>query len=424
MSGKGLEKWEEFQAELNSRSEDIGNLLPSNVKVERFKSAAVAAAKHNPDLLFADKRSLFNALTKAAQDGLLPDGREAHIAVYDTKVKRKIPGTNADEWVNVPMAQYNPMTYGIRKRALELGNLIIDAQVVHKNDVFKRTQGDNPSIIHEPADFDADRGAMIGVYAIFKQDGVILHRETMSAKEVEDVRSQSRNKEGLMWTKFASEGWRKSVIRRGIKTVPVSEDFERIVRRDDENFDFSHDNHTPAVTSAPATPALTPPPPPSEEEEQVQSLNQAGGEKQAETVQAKPAEGDKKPRASRKPRASKAPASEAVIDQQPKTDGGKDEFEIPAFLRRTDDKPPADHVGSEMGLPPVEDQEPSDDDQEYANWRLEMMGKVDACENEDEIQALKAGVMDRLKTLEERKAFNNACAEKAQELFEAKRGKR
>lgn len=399
MSGKGLEKWEEFQSELNDRHDDLANLLPANVKVERFKSAAVAAAKHNPDLLFADKRSLFNALTKAAQDGLLPDGREAHIAIYSTKVQGKNGGQ--DTWVK--MAQYNPMVYGIRKRAMELGGIIVDAQVVHKADTFKRVQGDAPQIIHEPADLDADRGPMVGVYAIFKKDGVILHREVMNAKEVEDVRAQSKAKDSLMWTKFATEGWRKSVIRRGIKTVPVSEDFERIVRRDDEHFDFSHDNGAAAIAGSQTQAALAPPPAPTDEEDQVNSI---GKEQPKETVPAKPA------RAPRRKNA-KAPASDAVIDQ-PKAEAAKDD-EIPAFLRRTADKP-ADHVGSEMGLPPTDAHEEAD--QAHNNWRLEQFDKIALCQSDAEIEGLKAGVLPQLKP-DEVKAFKNACADRSTELFDA-----
>lgn len=385
MSGRGLEKWEEFQSELNDRHDDLANLLPANVKVERFKSAAVAAAKHNPDLLFADKRSLFNALTKAAQDGLLPDGREAHIAIYSTKVQGKNGGQ--DTWVK--MAQYNPMVYGIRKRAMELGGIIVDAQVVHKADTFKRVQGDAPQIIHEPADLDADRGPMVGVYAIFKKDGVILHREVMNAKEVEDVRAQSKAKDSLMWTKFATEGWRKSVIRRGIKTVPVSEDFERIVRRDDEHFDFSHDNGTPAIAGSQTQAALAPPPAPTDEEDQVNSIG-AGEAQPKETV---PTEKPKPPSLRRNAKARRVVPKDQVIDQ-PKQ---------------------SDHVGSEMGLPPTDADEEAD--QAHNNWRLEQFDKIALCQSDAEIEGLKAGVLPQLKP-DEVKAFKNACADRATELFD------
>lgn len=253
-----------FEALLEKQAPRIVALLPNNVKKERFLAAASAAVRQNPDLLKCTQRSLFNALAKAAQDGLLPDGREGVITSYNTKIAVRENGALVDRWF--PVASWNPMTFGLRKRARELDDIIIDAQVVHKADHFKRVQGDDPKIVHEPADLDSERGPMIGVYAIFKKDQTILHREVMNAKEVQDTRDQSKAKESLMWTTFASEGWRKAVIRRGIKTVPVSESLERAITREDETFDFDQRRDRQAenkpVVSAPSPPAAPPKAPP------------------------------------------------------------------------------------------------------------------------------------------------------------------
>lgn len=213
--------FDDFKGQLDQRANEIAQMLPSTVTKEKFLATASAAIKQTPDLLLCTPRSLFAAITKAAQDGILPDGREGVITKYGTE------------------AVWNPMTHGLRKRARELAGILIDAQVVHENDAFLWRQGDEPGIDHVPAKLGTPRGAMIGVYAIFKlENGVILGREVMDRDQVEMVRNQSKAKDSLMWTKFVSEGWRKSVIRRGIKAVPVSDDLENIVRRDDENFDF------------------------------------------------------------------------------------------------------------------------------------------------------------------------------------------
>lgn len=248
-------KGESFTTALATRIDDIAPLLPKHISKERFTAAAHAAVKQNPDLLNCSVRSLFNAFTKAAQDGLLPDGREGIINSYNTKTE-----INGKE-VWVPTAQWSPMTYGIRKRARELDGIIIDAQVVRKKDYFKQIQGDDPKILHEPAAPDEDPGPMTCAYAIFKrEDGTILHREVMRAAEIEATREQSRAKNSLMWTKFATEGYRKSVVRRGSKTVPVSEKLQALIERDDEAFDFSQDRpNIRLVSSAPLTPPPAPP---------------------------------------------------------------------------------------------------------------------------------------------------------------------
>lgn len=214
--------WEDFQVEIKNRADELASQLPSTITRERFINASIAAVKQTPDILKATPRSLFAAITKAAQDGLVPDGREGVITVYK--------GT----------AQWNPMAYGLRKRAREIDGILVDAQVIHANDQFDWSGGDEPHITHKIK--LGDRGEMIGAYAIFKnaQEG-ILHREVMDAEQINATRNQSFAKDSLMWTKFVTEGWRKTVVRRGFKSVPCSAPLERLVTRDDENFDFSRD---------------------------------------------------------------------------------------------------------------------------------------------------------------------------------------
>ena len=247
--GTAITTWQEFEAELRLREDAIASMLPSNINLERFRNTAIAAVKQNPELLECTPRSLFQAITRSAQDGILPDGREGVIGCYNTKVKRK----GQEIWEK--QANWNPMTFGLRKRARELDGLLIDAQVVHEKDKFIWHQGDDPRIEHEPAILGTNRGKMIGAYAIFKrEDKTILAREVMDADAIETVRQQSKQPDGLMWKKFTSEAWRKSVARRGFKSVPVSEGLQQILQRDDEaNFDFHN---------APEVPRFSPPPAP------------------------------------------------------------------------------------------------------------------------------------------------------------------
>lgn len=229
---KALTKWEDFQGELQRRENEIGSMLPPHVNKDRFMASAVAAVKQTPDLLNATDRSLFGSVTKSAQDGLLPDGREGVITLYNEKQPD-------NSWQKV--AQWNPMTFGLRKRAREIDDILVDAQVVHENDQFVWHQGDDPKIDHTPAPLGQARGKMIGAYAIFKKDGAILHREVMDVEQIESVRAQSKSPNGLLWEKFKSEAWRKTVVRRGFKSVPCSEKLETIVKRDDDMFAFDTD---------------------------------------------------------------------------------------------------------------------------------------------------------------------------------------
>src|SRR3546814_12604527 len=73
--------------------------LPAHIPVEKFHRVAVTAISSNPDLLNVDRTSLFGALMKAAQDGLLPDGREGAIVPHKGKASWKIGRASCRERV-------------------------------------------------------------------------------------------------------------------------------------------------------------------------------------------------------------------------------------------------------------------------------------------------------------------------------------
>lgn len=223
---------EQFRTEIAEKREQLTTILPPHIDAKRFEQTAIIAVQNNPDLLQADRKSLHSAVTRAAEDGLHPDGREGVITIYNTKVKRD----GKEVWEK--HAQWTPMVHGIRKRARELCDMVIDAQVVYANDRFVWRQGDAPCIEHTPAPLGKDRGDGVGVYAIFKIGDQILHREVMDVPTINAIKGQSRQQGGLMWTKFWTEAWKKCAIRRGIKTVPSVQALEQIIKRDDIDFDF------------------------------------------------------------------------------------------------------------------------------------------------------------------------------------------
>jgi recombination protein RecT len=252
---KPREAWSAFETEIIARAEEIGTQLPPNVSRDKFIGASLAAVKATPTILLATPRSLMSALIKAAQDGLLPDGREGIITTYLTTVK-EAGKPDRKEYV----AHWNPMFYGIRKRAREIDGIIIDAQVVLAIDDFDFELGDAPFIKHKPkARAEAvDASAGIAAYAIFRAaDQTILHREVMWKPEIFATMNQSRVKESLMYTTFWTEGWRKIVGRRGSKSVPVSPQLERLIQRNDEEYVFDR----PPAISGPAAPAIPDPGP-------------------------------------------------------------------------------------------------------------------------------------------------------------------
>jgi len=223
----------------------IKQALMIGVDEERFVRTALTAIAGNPSLLECDRASLYTAVIRAAQDGLLPDGREGAF----------VPFKNKDG--SAKRVQWMPMIYGLRKRLMKCG-IILEAHVIHANDEFRVELGDEPKIVHVPA-FGKDRGEMIGAYAIATTLEGQKMREVMDASQIEAVRKQSKAADSLMWTQFKSEAWRKTVARRLCKAIPALDDsVQDMFKRDDaETFDYSESGPIPVPGSQP--PGASPP---------------------------------------------------------------------------------------------------------------------------------------------------------------------
>lgn len=217
-----------LQEQFDTRESSFKAALPAHIPVERFMRVVMTATQRNPDLVAADRVSLFNSALLAAQDGLLPDGREGALVIYNTK--------KGNEWVK--SVQWMPMIAGILKKCRNSGELSsMEAHAVHANDKFSYRIGIDEQPVHEP-DWFGDRGAVVGVYAVAKlKDGTRVS-EIMGKTEIEKVRNVSRSKDKGPWVDWWEEMARKTVLRRLSKRLPISSDLDDLIRRDDALYDF------------------------------------------------------------------------------------------------------------------------------------------------------------------------------------------
>lgn len=194
--------------------------LPDHVSPEKFVRVVMTAINTNPDLQKADRQSVLAAAMKCAQDGLMPDGREAALVTYGNK------------------ASYLPMIAGVLTKVRRSGELeTINAHVVYDKDAWRYTLGDDERIEHQPY-LEGDRGKPIAVYAIAKTKDGGIYREVMSIAEVEQVRNVSRAKGNGPWVQWWGEMARKTVLRRLSKRLPMSTDLQQVFQRDDDHYDF------------------------------------------------------------------------------------------------------------------------------------------------------------------------------------------
>lgn len=198
--------------------------LPAHVPIEKFVRVAMTAINSDPGLRQADRNSLFGAVTKLAQDGLLPDGREAALVIFNTKQN--------GEWVKKVQAM--PMVSGLLKMMRQSGEVAwIDAQVVRQGDHFQYRPGLDEMPIFEP-DWFGKRGGVVGVYAIAKlKSGEIVPPEIMSLEQIEQVRDVSKAKDKGPWVDWFDQMALKTVLRRYMKRLPTSTDVLSAFDRDE-----------------------------------------------------------------------------------------------------------------------------------------------------------------------------------------------
>lgn len=187
--------------------------LPSHITVEKFTRVAMTAIQNNAQLANADRASLFGSIVRLAQDGLLPDGREAAIVMFGQQ------------------AQAMPMIAGILKKIRQSGDVsYVSAQIVYSNDHFEWTLGFDETIDHRPAPLDQEPGEPIAAYAVaVLKDGSRL-LEVMRKSEIEKVRNVSRAKGNGPWVQWWGEMARKTVMRRLSKRLPMSTDIDPFER--------------------------------------------------------------------------------------------------------------------------------------------------------------------------------------------------
>jgi len=209
--------------------------LPASIAPERFVRTAQTAifSTRNIDKV-TDMNSFITEVAKAAQDGLIIDGREAAL-VIDHKGR----------------ARYTPMVRGLLKLAHNSGAIKgMVVEVVRKGDKFTH----KPSSLTEPitheVDHEAERGEMYAVYALVElMTGGLMH-EVMNLKQINGIRDRSDGWKAFQkgaikstpWSTDPEEMARKTVFRRISKYLPSSsERLENASARIDDDYSFEAD---------------------------------------------------------------------------------------------------------------------------------------------------------------------------------------
>ncbi len=256
-----------FRGQLEQRANELKMALPSHISPEKFQRTIITAVQGDPSLLDADRQSLILACMRAAQDGLMPDKREAAIVVFVEN--KKVDGG----WQKRKVATYLPMVYGLRKKILQSGDVTaLEVGIVYRKELeggdFYYRVGVEPPLGHKPSfDLtmdDTTDDKIVAAYSIATMKDGTKSYEVMRRFEIDKVREASmtgatktkrgepRNPSGP-WVDWFPEQAKKTVMRRHSKVLPMSGDL--IV--DVEGRELDSGMSTAALLAAPAVaPAL------------------------------------------------------------------------------------------------------------------------------------------------------------------------
>jgi len=214
-----------LKGQLEERQNEFAFALPEHIPVQRFTRVVLTAVQNNPKLLICDRASFFNSALKAAQDGLLPDGREGAIVEFKDKSGKVL-------------AQWLPMYQGLLKKVRNSGEFKwMTAQIVYEGDQFDHwIDQEGEHFTHKPAGLTT---IPVRAYSAVTTQSGGCFVEVMTMPQVRKVQAASRAKsEYGPWAKWFDEMAKKTVFRRLAKRLPLSSDLDDLIRRDDALYDF------------------------------------------------------------------------------------------------------------------------------------------------------------------------------------------
>jgi len=241
----------QFQQEIQAQKAELKAVLPDHLPVERFIKTAMIAIQGNPELLNADRQSLFTSLQRCAGDGLVPDNREAALVEFNANFGTK----DAPNWGK--KVQYMPMVDGVLKRARQSGEVsIITARAVHEHDEFDYwVDEDGEHLKHRPM-FAGDRGHMTLVYAMAKMKFGDVIVEPMTMADIEKVKGASKTSAYGPWKDWFERMALKSALHRLARRLPNSSEIMEMLGNDNWMYDFKNKERdvTPERTTLPEYP--------------------------------------------------------------------------------------------------------------------------------------------------------------------------
>ena len=306
---KSLTPFEVVRKEIESRTGEFLKRNKDKDFVDRFKSAFFTMLTKNSidsrkdsskDLLTKNRASLIASLYDCANQGLLPDGKEAALVAYGDVV------------------QFMPIVTGIRKKVMRTGKVkYFEQKVVFEKDKYRYWKDDDGwHLTHEPF-LEGNRGKVIFTYSEAILDNDIRSIEVVTEEDMMAIKAKSR-KGSFAWNDFSYEMRRVKALRRHAKSLPMTNEVNKLLEYVDNQDDLEA-IEAPAEAPAKLLPV----------ENDIQSTIEAearGEIAEPVKVEAEPAPTPvpkpapkRKPKPRAKPAPAPAPAPQAPVSQRTKS---------------------------------------------------------------------------------------------------------
>jgi recombination protein RecT len=200
----------DFPALLHRSQGELAKLIRSGPLVERFMRCALTEFRTRPELAQCSAQSVMAAVMLSAQMNLeIGKGlRQGYLVPYKGE------------------CEFQVSYIGFLELARRTGYYKdIDACIVCENDIFTYERAPKPTLYHRPDLWKP--GAELGAYVY----AVLTNGEAkflaMNRAEIEQVRKASKNANGGPWVAWWGEMAKKSVVKRFLKTGPLSPELGR-----------------------------------------------------------------------------------------------------------------------------------------------------------------------------------------------------
>jgi len=198
---------------MESMKDSLRDVLPRHITPERVLKMALVAASRQPKLFECSRESFVKAVLQSAELGLDCSGNlgSAYLVPFFNKKTRMTEAT------------FIPGYRGLIDLARRSGQVArIEAHLIHERDDYSVEFGTEPKLTHIPT-LTGDPGPVVAAYMVAELGGGAKQVEVMTRAELDGIkaRRQGRRISGRGVTD-EGEMQRKSVVRRGVKYLPLS----------------------------------------------------------------------------------------------------------------------------------------------------------------------------------------------------------